>query len=155
MTEEIKIEANDLVMLLNELATRRDDYARLSTWLTAHTKVDPSKNSIDSAIGLLETARAMVEHLTPAVMTILTSAISALQSAGVDIPDFPDPDKPSLELATTKELLVELRARGNVDTITQEDPNLKNAGQLVLSAADRLLADLPEPVLSYRAVDEV
>lgn len=146
-----------LITLLGELKMRRDDHTKLHDWLGSHTKVHPAANSVDAAINLLDTARLMVAHLTPAVTSILRSALSALESAGVDVGILvvPDPPKdPSLGLATTEQLLHELRARGDVDTLTLEDDIGKRRGEVMAGAAQALLNTLPPEVLAYRTVDE-
>lgn len=140
-----------------EAAELRGDYVRLHTWLTTHTKVDPTQNAVDAAINLLETARLMVAHLTPAVTHVLQSALSALQSAGVDVGNIAivEPThEPSLGLATTEQLLKEIRARGDVDSLTLEDEEGKRNGVTMAGAAQRLLDTLPPQTLSYKTVDE-
>ena len=124
------------------------DVERLRAWLHTYTKVAQDGNPVDQAMLLLDTARTMVEHLTPAVVQILTSAISALQSAGVAMPEWPSPPtEPSLGLASTEQMLRELKARGEIAFP-------KSGGQGMARKMSYLLANLPEETLEYRTVDE-
>lgn len=61
----------------------------------------------------------------------------------------PDGFEPLLGLATTRQLLEELKARGHVDAVI--DPDNRAAVELEFTA-DRLLVDLPAATLDYRTV---
>jgi hypothetical protein len=133
---------------LVELMRLEMDVARLRTWIHTYTRADRDANPIDATLKLLETARTAVQHLTPAVINIATSLLSALSSAGVDtsIQWPPVPTEPSLGLATTEEMLRELRARGEVLP--------KGGGSSMAARAKYLLSTLPHETLEYRPVDE-
>ena len=61
------------------------------------------------------------------------------------------PVEPLLGLATTRQLLEEIQARGEVSATIGEYPELAN--DMAMGAA-RLLDDLPGSMLNYRTVDE-
>lgn len=58
-------------------------------------------------------------------------------------------NEPLLGLATTRELLTELRSRGEVEHIAYGSM----FGELMAQAANALLEDLPEPLLNYSTVE--
>lgn len=143
----------------NKVIARYADIKRLRQWIEANTKLKDitDEDAISAALNLLETARLMVAHLTPAVTQILKSGLSALQAAGVDVGQYTVPvpiEDASLGLATTEELLIELRARGDVDSLTLEDEEGKRRGVTMAGVAQNLLTTLPPEVLAYRTVDE-
>lgn len=67
------------------------------------------------------------------------------------IPSFA-PEKANLGLATTKQLLEELQARGQMMAVGRFEP-YRPAFELLESAAARLVEGLPTNVLEYRPVD--
>jgi hypothetical protein len=59
-----------------------------------------------------------------------------------------DADEPLLGLATTRQLLEEIRARG------ETEPRYRDLGDSMAIGAANLLGDLPGSMLDYRTVDE-
>jgi hypothetical protein len=55
-----------------------------------------------------------------------------------------------LGLATTRELLIELEARGR----TEHRDEYMNDGDKLSNVTDSLLSELPSAILNYRTVDE-
>jgi hypothetical protein len=128
----------ELAAWILELGRFTDDYNRLAMWMELHTKAK-SGNAVTDAIAVLDVCHMAARHMSPAIRSMITSVVSAFQAAGVDIPSYFTPTEPSLGLATTEEMLVELKARGR-----------GSWGYI----AEQLLGDLPDEALKYRTVDE-
>lgn len=87
-TKQAEIDTFNLAR--SKVIARYTDIKRLRQWIEDNTTLKDvaDEDAIGAALNLLETARLMVTHLTPAVTSVIQSAMAALQSAGVDVGQF-------------------------------------------------------------------
>jgi len=77
-------------MLSRHLATERARIATIDHWMRTNTNaMTPGVDPVEAMIRLLDTTRATVQALWPIMRNAAQSAMSALRSAGVKLPDSP------------------------------------------------------------------